>query len=159
MTPPIVAVTADEYLDFVTRAVDGMLAIVRQLGDERANARPDLPGANSPFGLLTHCLGVVEYWAGKLVAARPVERDRESEFDATGTAEELAARCRAVLEQLRRDVEGLEPLAPLRTPPDGWALGPERIETQGAALLHVHEELAQHHGQMELLRDLLVAGR
>jgi hypothetical protein len=31
---------------------------------------------------------------------------------------------------------------------DGW--------TQGAALLHAYEELAQHHGQMEITRDMLM---
>jgi len=28
--------------------------------------------------------------------------------------------------------------------------------TQGAVLIHVYEELAQHHGQMEITRDVLV---
>jgi hypothetical protein len=29
--------------------------------------------------------------------------------------------------------------------------------TQGGALLHIYEELAQHRGQMEITRDLLWA--
>jgi hypothetical protein len=33
------------------------------------------------------------------------------------------------------------------------------IATRGAALLHAFEELAQHFGQLELTRDVLVAGR
>jgi len=36
-------------------------------------------------------------------------------------------------------------------------LGPARALTQGAALQHVFEELAQHHGQMESIRDVLAA--
>jgi hypothetical protein len=31
--------------------------------------------------------------------------------------------------------------------------------TQGGALLHVYEELAQHRGHMEITRDLLLAAR
>ncbi|MCA0337442.1 MAG: DUF664 domain-containing protein [Actinobacteria bacterium] len=31
--------------------------------------------------------------------------------------------------------------------------------SQGAVLLHVHEELAQHLGQMEVIRDVLLARR
>ena len=31
--------------------------------------------------------------------------------------------------------------------------------TQGDVLLHVHEELAQHLGQLEVTRDVLLAGR
>jgi hypothetical protein len=61
-------VTAEEYLYFTDRALDGMAAIVAELGDELANRRPDLPGANTPYAVLTHCLGVAEFWAGHLVA-------------------------------------------------------------------------------------------
>ncbi|PRY61285.1 uncharacterized protein DUF664 [Knoellia remsis] len=32
-------------------------------------------------------------------------------------------------------------------------------ETQGAVLLHVYEELAQHLGQLEVIRDVWVAPR
>src|SRR4051812_30449742 len=95
-----VAVDADVYLYFVRRAVDGMAAIVGELGDDLAGCRPDLPGANTPYGLLTHTLGVVEYWAGRLVAGREVVRDREAEFDARGPVDDLLARADAVLAQL-----------------------------------------------------------
>ncbi|GAA2598035.1 PatB family C-S lyase [Winogradskya consettensis] len=44
---------------------------------------------------------------------------------------------------------------PLRHDPDPAALGPDRTMTQGEALLHLYEEMAQHHGQMEVLRDTL----
>ncbi|HEV7205431.1 MAG TPA: DUF664 domain-containing protein [Jatrophihabitans sp.] len=148
-----VSVSADDYLYFVGRALGGMDAIVRELGDARAGERASLPGANSPYGLLTHCLGVVEYWAGHLVAGRTIERDRATEFDATGPVDDLLARSAAVFAQLRIDVVGSSPAAPLRHEPDGWAVGPDRPLTQGAALLHVYEELAQHHGQMEILHD------
>jgi hypothetical protein len=52
---------ADEHFWFIRRALTGMLAIAEELGDARVNARPELPGANSAFGLVTHCLGVAEY--------------------------------------------------------------------------------------------------
>ena len=37
-------------------------------------------------------------------------------------------------------------------------MGPDRTLNQGAALLHVYEELSQHYGQMEITRDVLRAG-
>ncbi len=37
-------------------------------------------------------------------------------------------------------------------------LGPARELDQGGALFHVYEELAQHHGQMEIIRDCILAG-
>ncbi len=150
-------ITADEYLYFAERAVDGMVAIVADLGDDLASRTPRLEGANSPFGLLTHCLGVVETWAGSFVAGRVVERDRDAEFRATGPVAPLLARVPAVTAAFRADVRAADPSAPLRVQPPGKFQGPDRLLTQGAALQHVFEELAQHHGQMELIRDVLRA--
>lgn len=146
---------ADDFLMFVDRALTGMIAIVEDLGDELTNRRPALPGANSPFALLTHCCGVIEYWAGALVAGRTVTRDRASEFLASGPVAPLVARVRAVRAQLADDVAAANPAAALRAEPPAHYLGPRGIATQGAALQHVYEELAQHHGQMEILRDLI----
>lgn len=146
--------SAEEYLYYTDRALDGMVRVVTELGDERAGRRP-LPGANSPFALLTHCLGVVEFWAGTLVAGRPVERDRDAEFTAEGRVGDLVERVARVRARFAEDVRGAAARAPVRgTPPAGFQ-GPGRVRTQGAALQHVFEELAQHHGQMQILRDCI----
>lgn len=151
-------ISAEEYLYYTDRALDGMVRIVTELGDERAGRRP-LPGANSPFALLTHCLGVVEYWAGTLVAGRPSRRDRDAEFTAEGRVGDLVARVGRVRAQFAADVRAAVPHeAPRGTPPAGFQ-GPDRVATQGAALQHVFEELAQHHGQMEILRDCIAPAR
>ncbi|GIJ50211.1 hypothetical protein Val02_70970 [Virgisporangium aliadipatigenens] len=146
--------TRDDYLYFADRALDGMTGIVAALGDERANRKP---GANSPYALLTHCLGVVEAWAGGLVAGRPVDRDRAAEFTATGPIEPLLERARKVRAAFHADVHAARPEAPLNRRPPADFDGPDRELSQGAALLHVYEELAQHHGQMEILRDQILA--
>jgi bifunctional pyridoxal-dependent enzyme with beta-cystathionase and maltose regulon repressor activities len=148
-------ITVEEYLDATGRALSGMAGIVAGLGDELANRRPPVQGASSPFALLTHCLGVVDYWAGALVAGRAVTRDREAEFTSSGPVAPLLARVAAARERLAADARGADFGGPLRGVPDPGFLGPAGIATQGAALLHVYEELAQHHGQMEILRDLL----
>ena len=150
-------ISIDDYLSFVDEALEAMVDIVTGLGDDLANRRPDLPGANSPYAVLTHCLGVMEYWAGHLVAGRPVERDRDAEFVAAGAVDELAIRAGAAQRRLRDDVAAVDPFAPLRGVPD-----PEDAElplgrTQGGALFHLYEELAQHRGQMEGCRDVLLA--
>jgi len=44
-------ISNEDFLMFIERALDGMLRIVEELGDERANLRPDLPGANSPYAI------------------------------------------------------------------------------------------------------------
>lgn len=148
-------VSTDDYLFYVDEALNGMVAIVTQLGDERANHHPDLLGANSPFAILTHCLGVMEYWGGYIVAGRTVERDRDAEFRATGKVDDLVARVRRARQQLADDMANLEPFAPPRGRPRK-ELGPP-TRTQGGALIHIYEELAQHHGQMEGCRDTLLA--
>ncbi len=91
-----------------------MAAILTELGDELANVRPDLPGANSPYAIVNHCLGVVDYWVGHLVAGRPRERDRPAEFTASGPVEDMFERVAAAKEQLRADLAVAAPAAPLR---------------------------------------------
>src|SRR5215469_983865 len=85
-------ISDEVYLLFVDHALDSMAQALQQLGDDLANRRPDVPGANSPYAIVTHCLGVIEYWAGHLVAGREVERDRDAEFTASGDVDELVAR-------------------------------------------------------------------
>jgi len=145
----------EEHYWFVERALAGMLAIAEELGDAEVCARPDLPRANSAYGLITHCLGVMEYWAGHLVAGRPIERDRAAEFVATGTVAQLKTAVQEGLARFRADLATCEPTAPPRHPADSAFLGPQRELTQNGVLLHVLEELAQHHGQLEVLRDAL----
>ncbi|MFZ0059422.1 MAG: DinB family protein [Acidimicrobiales bacterium] len=152
-------VRTEDVLWYADHSLDEMVAILRQLGDETANRRPRLPGANSPFAIVTHCLGVMEFWAGAVIADRPIVRDRDAEFSATGAVEELVTRTAAARRQLAVDLESLAPLAPPRRP------GPARdahlpfARTQGGVVLHILEELMQHLGQLELTRDLLDAER
>lgn len=116
---------------------------------------PDLPGANSPYAIVNHCVGVVDYWVGHLVAGRPVDRDRPVEFTASGSVKELVDRAEAAKRQLRQDLAGAEAAAPLRVEPPAEYLATKPDLTRGAALLHVYEELAQHHGQFEITRDVI----
>src|SRR6478672_3829589 len=100
----MLSISDDDFLYFAERALRGMAVIVAELGDDLANSKPDIPGANTPFALLTHCLGVVEYWAGQVNIGRDVHRDRAAEFVATGRVTDLLARTERVLAQLAEDV-------------------------------------------------------
>lgn len=147
--PELLIMFCDEKLDAMTDIVIG-------LGDDGANARPDLPGANSPYAILTHCLGVMAYWARQVNRGTDVGRDRAAEFEATGRVQDLVAHVAVVRGRFHRDARAADPEAPPVSPPqdhddDFW------IGTQGGVLLHVYEELAQHLGQMELTRDILRA--
>jgi len=155
----LVAVPATDYLWFVDRALDEMNAIVEDLGDALVNRRPAFRDTNSAYVILTHCLGVMEYWGGATVAERPIQRDRVAEFTACGDVAGLLQRSEQARRRLREDLVGLQagdqPVNVRRDPDEQVPY----TETKGAVLLHVLEELFQHLGQMELTRDALVASR
>lgn len=150
-------ISREDYLWYVDEALDAMVGIVTELGDELANRAPDLPGANSPYAVLTDCLGVLDYWAGYVVAGRSIERDRAAEFRAVGAVHELADRAACARQQLRADIARLDPLAPPRGAPERDDSELPLGRTQGGALVHVYGELAQHRGQMEVIGDVLAA--
>jgi Protein of unknown function (DUF664) len=148
---------ADMYLVFVDDAIDGMVSIVTDLGDHDANVRPDLADANSAYGVLAHCLGVMEYWGGTVIGGRAVKRDREAEFRSYGAVADLAHRAEQAKKQLRADIAGVDPTArPTGEIWPGFEDEPE-LQTQFGVLLHIYRELSQHRGQMELGRDIVRA--
>mgnify|MGYP001818516810 CR=1 FL=1 len=135
-----------------------MVAIATRLGDELVNTRPPLAGANSPYAIVTHCIGVTEWWVGLMIAGRQVVRDRDGEFVATGTLAELQQAVTAALERFEGDLAKFDSGSPIRHPERLPETSLARTWTQDAALIHTLEELAQHHGQLELSRDILRAG-
>lgn len=145
------------WLWYVDHALNAMTAIVTGLGDELASTRPRLPGANSPYAILTHCCGVLEAWGGQQVAGRAIQRDRPAEFVATGRVADLAATVEAARARLRADLAAVDWDAPPRGPVDPQDAGRPAGWSQDGVLLHILEELYQHLGQMEVSRDLLVA--
>jgi len=148
--------STDDVLWFVDQALDEMVSIVRELGDDLASTRPDLPGANSPYAILTHCLGVMEFWGGYMLADRPFERDRDAEFRAEGRVDDLVERAAASRRRLVADIAAGDPSAPPRHDPVfPEDAGTPIATTQAGVLLHVLRELTQHLGQMEVSRDVL----
>lgn len=133
-------ITREQYLDFFATALNGMADLVGDLGDERANRRLPLPGANTPYAVLNHCLGAIGYWVGEVALGRPARRDRDAEFTASGPVAPLLARVRDTLDQLAKDV----------------AAARDDADSSGA-LLHVYTDVVQHHGQLQIMRDALVA--
>src|SRR6266536_2912318 len=101
----------DAVASYVDRAVEAMAGIVGDLGDDLANTRPGLPGANSPYAILRHCLGVMEFWGGHVVAGRTVDRDRAAEFRASGPAAGLIAGAQEAQRRFRADIVTADPAA------------------------------------------------
>ncbi len=136
-----------------------MRAIVVELGDGRVTTVPALPGANSPFAIVFHCVEMLKFWCGSVIGGERIPRDRAAEFAATGTVaalesaiDDVAARVGdwvhiALTEGVRdREVSGSTRTSAVADATPEWIL------------LHVIRELSQHLGQLELSRDILVHG-
>jgi uncharacterized damage-inducible protein DinB len=153
----VIELSTAEFLWFVDDCLDDMTTIVESLGDDLANRRPPLPDANAPYAILTHCLGVLEFWGGLMVAGREIHRDREAEFRATGPVTGLRQHVRQARERFVADLEALEPRDAPAGPVPEKDRGTPFGTSQAGVLMHVFHELAQHRGQLELTRDLLRA--
>jgi hypothetical protein len=145
----------DDFLWYLDQALDTMVEIVVDLGDVAINRRIDTPGSNSPYAVLTHCLGVIEFWGGHAIAGRTIQRDRASEFVATGSVEDILGKVERSREQIREDIKALEPGSPPRGALSQKDLDKPTGRTQGGVLMHIYEEISQHLGQMEVSRDVL----
>jgi len=114
-----VVITTDEFLTYCDIAWDGYAAIAQELGEDLINARPDVVGANTAYGLIAHVVGVAGRWARTVNHGIVVPRHRTSRPSTNPPGDQPAQSCGAVL--------------------------------------HVYEELAQHLGQLEVIRDVLLA--
>ena len=152
-------ISPDEYLACCDRALDGYADIVTTLGDGLVNARLDgIPGSNSAFALVAHITGMTTRWVRTVNLGIAVPRDREAEFVATGTVAEALALLDGTRARLHEDAPAASPRdQPVDPAHDND--GSISYATQGEVLLHVYEELAQHLGQLEVTRDVLLARR
>lgn len=148
----------DATVSLLQENLTAIADLVVGLGDDLAARRPDLPGANAPYGIANHCVGLVEFWLGSVVGGERIPRDRDGEFTATGRVADVAAR----LADLSDRVPGWVGIALDDGPRDRTAVGSTRTAAVREAsaewmLLHVVRELSQHLGQLEITRDLLTA--
>ncbi|MCB0969397.1 MAG: DinB family protein, partial [Ilumatobacter sp.] len=84
---------------FLRHALERMLSVAWRVPDPLLNERPAGDDTNSVAALVVHCCGVVEYWLGHVAFGEPTTRDRDGEFTATATIEELTALVTSTLER------------------------------------------------------------
>jgi hypothetical protein len=145
-----------DHFFLIERHLEPMLEIAVGMGDELVNVVPELPGANSAYQLVFHSCGMLEWWTREAILGEAVGRDRAAEFAASGTVDRLRARVAQVTGQLRTDLPRIDEDAPLRGPYADYGGTPIAASARGA-LLHVLEELAQHHGHLQITRDVVLA--
>lgn len=148
--------SASFFLPFMNNALDGMLKIAEDLGDERVNQRPNnMDNTSTPFIILTHCVGLTRYWLGSVIVGRPVTRDRDAEFRAQGTVADLRQAVQALQSDIEKDIELVKVDEPVPNP-DAVRQAHMKTWKQAQFLLQCFKELAQHHGHMELTRDVML---
>ena len=137
--------------------------LVRDLGSLRAQLEdyPDeaalwaLPEdtANSAGTLALHVAGNLRHFVGALLGDSGYVRDRDAEFVAVGTLDDLEE----LTGDLRRRLPGLlDAVRDTATPAMGGAhFEPEWPWTVGAVVLHVVEELFRHAGHVDPTADLI----
>lgn len=151
--------TFQAIVSIADESLAAMQAILAAMTTEQANRAPDLPGANSPYAIGTHCVGMVDFWAGSVIAGLRIPRDRDGEFRAQGDPQQLCAELGRVRASFPQRVE----IALTEGVRDRTASGTTRSDTVQTAsatwiLIHIVRELSQHLGQLELTRDVLVKG-
>jgi len=148
------SISIDDFIVFCERTIEGMLDVVAPLSEETLNADTGLPGSNTPFQLVNHALSACRFWVEHVVCGLPTDRDRDSEFTARGTADDLRAMAAQLKASLRANRETLGSATSLHIAPTmSRPLNGEW--TVGGALLHAYEEIAQHLGHLELTVDVL----
>ena len=149
---------ASHFAVVLERIARNALAQFRDISDVDLNRPLELPESNTAFVLATHLIGSAEYWVLELAGGRDVHRDRLSEFRATGTGLELAARYErwlAAMQELLQMLPDERLDQPVRVPARYHPRLDKEPMTIRDALLHAIEHCALHQGHLELTRQLL----
>ena len=149
---------AGHFAVVLERIARNALAQFRDITDVDLNSPLELPESNTAFVLATHLIGSAEYWVLELAGERDVQRDRSSEFRATGTGAELVARYERWLAAMKELLHALPDERLDQTVSLSAGYHPtldEEPMTVRDALLHAVEHCALHQGHLELTRQLL----
>lgn len=149
---------ASHFAVVLERIARNALAQFRDVPDIDLNRPIGLPESNTAFALATHLIGSAEYWVLELAGGHSVQRNRSSEFRATGTAAELAARYERWLIAMQEVLDALpnERLDQPASVQASYHPSPDdKPMTVRDALLHAVEHCALHQGHLELTRQLL----
>jgi uncharacterized damage-inducible protein DinB len=140
---------ASHFAFFLERTIRDVMAQFSDVLDADLNRHLELPECNTLFVLATHLLGSADYWVLSMAGNQPVQRDRHTEFQATGTSVELVERYERSLAAI---LDVLNTLPDERL--DQFAPGEEPLTVRDG-LLHTIQHCSIHLGHMQLTRQLL----
>jgi len=141
---------------FTHRSLEGYMEILETLSIDELNWRPPAPETNSIYALTAHVLGNVRLHVFRVLLGEAIERDRQGEFQSVAEASNVPVPAWPALRQEVEDALAALPAEILDRPFEHPVYGtiPGRD-----VLMVMMRHTAEHHGQVELTRDLAVAAR
>ena len=145
----------DTFWGFISRSIDQIITCLNNLPEDDLNWRP-IETANSLYVLATHILGTTEENILGVLCGQQVQRQREEEFKASGaSAEPIRSKWSELRVRIKQCLENL-PSEEL----DRKREHPRRGQLTGReVLIVVARHAAEHMGQAELTRDLLLVSK
>lgn len=141
---------------FTRHSLEGFMEVIDGLSADELNWRPPSPNANSIYALTAHTLGNVRMHVFRVLLGQSIERDREGELQSVADASNVTVPSWPVLRREAEDALATLPAdildRPFAHPVYGTIPGRE-------VLMVMMRHTAEHHGQVELTRDLIVAAR
>ncbi|HEV2129170.1 MAG TPA: DUF664 domain-containing protein [Thermomicrobiales bacterium] len=138
--------------------VDALLETLQGIPQEDFNtwrpaaAREGNHEMNTFAALAVHAVSAAEFHALHMVGRKAIDRDRDSEFQATAAVPDIEARFAAFLEELHAVLDGMAEAdyggdpAPERPDLEGW--------TNADWLMHAIDHIALHTGHLQIHRQL-----
>ncbi|MCA9858904.1 MAG: DinB family protein [Thermomicrobiales bacterium] len=156
MTNPMLPAT----FDILTTLVDDIFVQLDGIPEDDLNTwlpRDGMRDVNTFFALATHTVGAGEYWILEAAGCQPVDRNRSSEFGATGTIEQLRNRYAQWLEATAAVFATIDDatLASIYVRPANPERGmSEARRSRAECIAHALEHTAVHLGHLQLQRQL-----
>ncbi len=141
---------------FTHRSLEGFMEVIEGLTIDELNWRPPAPETNSIYALTAHTLGNVRMHVFRVLLGESIERDRDAEFQSVASPANVPV---PGWPALRDEVEmalAAMPSAILDQQFEHPVFGPMPGRD---VLMVMMRHTAEHHGQVELTRDLAVAAR
>jgi uncharacterized damage-inducible protein DinB len=124
---------------------------LKGLTDEGANWCPPPENTNSVYSMINHLTGAQAHWIKRIIGGMTIQRDRDTELNASGSLVELVKKWEAVNKEADEIMGKLTPgqLRETRDTP-----GPMGKITVQWAILHALSHYAIHLGHIQLTRQI-----
>lgn len=147
------------FADVIESIANGALQSLEGLSTDQLNQHLSLPETNTLFAIAAHLIGATEFWTVHAAMGKPVVRDRDAEFTANGSLDDLKARYGEALPRIRAAISDLDG-DDLTNPCAGerrvaWRSDPQTM-TIADCLLHAVEHAALHQGHIQMTRQMLL---